>query len=266
MIKNKDSKTSTSGRQQHVSKSMDVRMTSVNNYRQSNKGGRNGSNNDSRNNGEGDNHNDNEENNVFMREPITPTSIRQRFGQQGIMREGARVSPPRSPTAIESGEQQLNQYQQRLKKCDGIRSLSVNPSKTLLAVGLADPPVVMMYRLPDFTPIGITVRDHHDAVFSVQWLDDITFVTGSRDGSLGLWKCRNEDDGDINKEELQKVPRLWSSHSDGYAPRIRDTKLTGSATAASLAANGIVEIWDLNQRQKVLLLDNLSCFFFYLCI
>ena len=243
---------------------MDARMTSANNYGQTNKGRRDRSNNDNSNNGEGYDHNANEENNVFMREPITPTSTRHRFGQQEMMREGGRVSPPRSPTAIEAGEQQLNQYQQRLKKCDGIRSLSVNPSKTLLAVGLADPAVVMVYRIPDFTPVGITVRDHHDAVFSVQWLDDITFVTGSRDGSLGLWKCGSDGEADINKEELQTVPRLWSSHSDGYAPRIRDTKLTGSTTAASLAADGVVEIWDLEQRQKVLLLYNLSYFFLFM--
>ena len=231
---------------------MDVRTTRcANDNGQNNKGSQSGSNNNYGNNvEEGDNHHGDEENNIFLREPITPTSIRQRFGQP--MREGRRVSPPISSTAIGSGEQHLiHQYQQQLKKCDGIRSLSVNPSKTLLAVGLADPPVVMVYRLSDFTPMGITVRDHRDAVFSVQWLDDSTFVTGSRDGSLGLWKCNNNDYVNITKDGLEKVPRLWSSNNDEYASRIRDTKLIGSTTAASLAANGIVQIWDLNQRQKV---------------
>ncbi|KAG2217205.1 hypothetical protein INT45_011643 [Circinella minor] len=231
---------------------MDVRTTNVNDNEQNNKGSQSGSNNNnySNNVGENDNHYGDEGNNIFLREPITPTSIRQqRFGQP--MREGRRrVSPPRNSTIIESGEQPLNQYQQQLKKCDGIRSLSVNPSKTLLAVGLADPPVVIVYRLSDFTPMGITVRDHRDAVFSVQWLDDRTFVTGSRDGSLGLWKCNNDDYVNITKDGLEKIHRLWSSHNDEYASRIRDTKLIGSTTAASLAANGIVQIWDLNQRQK----------------
>ncbi|KAI7856062.1 WD40-repeat-containing domain protein [Circinella umbellata] len=251
LIKNNDSTSSTSSWQQRVSKSMDVRTRScANDNGQNNKGSQSGSNNNYSNNvEESDNHHGDEENNIFLREPITPTSIRQRFGQP--MREGRRVSPPINSTAIGSGEQHLiHQYQQQLKKCDGIRSLSVNPSKTLLAVGLADPPVVMVYRLSDFTPMGITVRDHRDAVFSVQWLDDSTFVTGSRDGSLGLWKCNNNDYVNITKDGLEKVPRLWSSNNDEYASRIRDTKLIGSTTVASLAANGIVQIWDLDQRQK----------------
>ncbi|KAI8148675.1 WD40-repeat-containing domain protein [Fennellomyces sp. T-0311] len=156
----------------------------------------------------------NDESTVYMREPVTPSSL---------------------PS--------LQRFQQ--KKCEGIRGLSVNPSKTLLAVGLADPPVVMVYHLPDFTPAGITIRTHRDAVFSVQWLDDITFVTGSRDGSLGLWKL-TDDDG-----VQQHISLVWTSHTAGFAPRIRDTKLTAPHTAASLAVNGIVQIWDLNECEKL---------------
>ncbi|KAI9274488.1 WD40-repeat-containing domain protein [Phascolomyces articulosus] len=260
LIKFHDPKsTSLSKCPQRASKSMDPRMvSSTTNNRRRNKGRRHGSNSSHNEEDEGDD----EENNVYMREPITPTSIRQRFGQQVQQQQGRR-SPSSSPPGVVAGVMAPTaMHVQQLNKCDGVRSLSVNPSKTLLAVGLANPPVVMIYRLPDFNPMGITaVRDlHRDAVFSVQWLDDITFVTGSRDGTLGLWKC---GDPTVTKngatlvfgeggEELQRIPRFWTSHQEsGYhTSRIRDTKLTGPTTAASLSACGTVQIWDLNQRQK----------------
>ncbi|KAI9497003.1 WD40-repeat-containing domain protein [Zychaea mexicana] len=216
---------------QRVSRSTDARMTTSASRRTKGQRSNNAAEgNNSSNTAENDD--DDDESNVYMREPITPTSIRQRFGVSSQHHE-----------------------QQQKKKCEGIRSLSVNPSKTLLAVGLADPPIVMIYRLPELSPAGITARDHRDAVFSVQWLDDTTFVTGSRDGSLGLWKMddnreQNEND-DIGRRTVQEIPRIWASQTaGGFAPRIRDTKLTGCTTAASLAANGIVQIWDLKERQK----------------
>ncbi|KAF9131727.1 DDB1- and CUL4-associated factor 12 [Mortierella sp. 14UC] len=68
----------------------------------------------------------------------------------------------------------------------GIRSLSINPSRTLLAVGAGEPFQVTIYSIPEYEPVGI-MYGHADLVFSLTWVTDTVLVSGSRDGSMRVW-------------------------------------------------------------------------------
>lgn len=68
----------------------------------------------------------------------------------------------------------------------GVRSLSINPSRTLLAIGAGDPFQVTIYSIPEYQPVGI-MYGHADLVFSLTWVTDTVLVSGSRDGSMRVW-------------------------------------------------------------------------------
>lgn len=68
----------------------------------------------------------------------------------------------------------------------GIRALSINPSRTLLAVGSGDLLQVTIYKVPEFDPIGV-MYGHTDLVFSLTWVTDTVLATGSKDGSMRIW-------------------------------------------------------------------------------
>ena len=68
----------------------------------------------------------------------------------------------------------------------GVRSLSINPSRTLLAIGAGDPFQVTIYSIPECEPVGI-MYGHADLVFSLTWVTDTVLVSGSRDGSMRVW-------------------------------------------------------------------------------
>jgi WD repeat-containing protein 40A len=66
---------------------------------------------------------------------------------------------------------------QEIRNCSGIRSIAVNPSRTLLAVGAGKPVQVTVYELPSFEPVAV-FSGHSDLVFSVTWLDDYHLISG----------------------------------------------------------------------------------------
>lgn len=68
----------------------------------------------------------------------------------------------------------------------GVRSLSINPSRTLLAIGAGDPFQVTIYSNPEYEPVGI-MYGHADLVFSLTWVTDTVLVSASRDGSIRVW-------------------------------------------------------------------------------
>jgi WD40 repeat protein len=88
-------------------------------------------------------------------------------------------------TANSSGTQNQAALGQNLATV-GIRSLSINPSRTLLAVGSGDLLQVTIYKIPEFEPIGV-MYGHTDLVFSLTWVSDTVLVTGSKDGSMRVW-------------------------------------------------------------------------------
>merc|ERR1719150_1211803 len=95
--------------------------------------------------------------------------------------------PPYQIPSLDSSENSLPPAQE----C-GIHSIEINPSRTLLATGAWNSNDVAVYRLPTLDPICVGESAHNDYIFDQTWLDDQFLVSGSRDGSLALWRVTEE--------------------------------------------------------------------------
>ncbi|ORX46630.1 WD40 repeat-like protein [Piromyces finnis] len=74
--------------------------------------------------------------------------------------------------------------------CSGIHSIAVNSSNTLLAIGSNKPFEIILYHLPTLYPIAI-LTGHNDLVFSVEFIDDYTVISGSRDMNISVWNVKS---------------------------------------------------------------------------
>ncbi|CAI2187944.1 9463_t:CDS:2 [Funneliformis geosporum] len=132
-----------------------------------------------------------------------------------------------------------------IRNCSGIRSIAVNPSRTLLAVGAGKPVQVTVYELPSFEPVAV-FSGHSDLVFSVAWLDDDHLVSGSRDGTIRLWSIESKIISEMpllpNKYINVHQPLLTRSEFSG---RVRDLQFNPrTEQIMTLSTEGYVRLWD----------------------
>ncbi|KAJ3048567.1 DDB1- and CUL4-associated factor 12, partial [Rhizophlyctis rosea] len=144
----------------------------------------------------------------------------------------------------------------------GIHSISINPSKTMVAVGAGKPTeYIQIYSLPSFTPHAILVG-HTDMVFSVSWYDDETLLSGSRDMSVKMWRVPSpiSDESQywggktiraLDGTEIMVVEEYVERRE--HTAKVRDLTTHQSRNeTVTLGLDGYLKIWSLTPTTLIL--------------
>ncbi|KAF9117055.1 DDB1- and CUL4-associated factor 12 [Mortierella sp. AM989] len=134
----------------------------------------------------------------------------------------------------------------------GVRSLSVNPSRTLLAIGSGEPFRVTIYSLPELEPVGM-MYGHTDLVFSLTWISDTVLATGSRDGSMRVWSMESPVLSTLPSASSRGVQvRLPEITRKDDKTRVRDLALNKkTGQLMTLSTDGFVKLWDRNSYKQL---------------
>ena len=156
------------------------------------------------------------------------------------------------PTTSNSASHETRQIMINSPNCAGIHSISMNPSKTLLAVGGGkQSESIQVYRLPTFEPHSL-LNGHKDVIFSVAWLNDDTLISGSRDTSLMCWSLSS--DYCVKTSNLEHLTHpistyTFASSKAEHRGKVRDLKYDlHTKKAFTLSSDGFVKVWDANSR------------------
>lgn len=130
----------------------------------------------------------------------------------------------------------------------GIRAMVLNADASLLAVGGREAQNLVVYSMPDFTPMHL-LAGHKNWVFAADFVARDTLVTGSRDGTIKVWSL-----GGCRFPELPTSPDASIKHpgANTNASGVRDVKhCVNNGHLSTLSLGGDVSQWDPSTMQQL---------------
>eukprot|EP00834_Sanchytrium_tribonematis_P002199 NODE_63_length_26141_cov_1.022656.p10 type:complete len:335 gc:universal NODE_63_length_26141_cov_1.022656:6341-7345(+) len=134
--------------------------------------------------------------------------------------------------------------------CQGIHSLEVNPSKTLMGVSGGKPYEIVIMRLPELVPMAVCLG-HDDLVFQLEFIDDHTLASCSRDMKVGIWELSSAYYCGLTESGLPIFkPKTMM---EGHAARVRDLSIDHIKNQVfTCSADHSCKVWDLETSQAIL--------------
>jgi WD repeat-containing protein 40A len=120
----------------------------------------------------------------------------------------------------------------------GVHSISLNPSKTLVAVTSGTPwNNISVYTIPELRPFAL-LKGHLDIIFSAQWLSDYSLMSSGRDEQIIYWNLPKNGSTSI----LFIVSSSKVNLDKGRQRAIAVQPITRQP--CTLSADGFVKLWD----------------------